>query len=322
MISVLLYEKVLIGSAINRQKSSSSGYEFRIEPSKDLAPIYYMTQSEMNRYYSNLPENYKKYDDHVEFVEPISNYEFQPFLHYMQPSMMEKLRANIKQTHSPIIVSTSKRRNDDKDILKGNKKTYKDEQFKKQGSKSNKVFSSDFEYNKGKKGGYEKTFDSEKDHEEKKKLATEHDEACSDMSKHESEKKGDKSGKFNSKHQHHKGAKSKGYHNIFMKDEYKKDHTFYGLSQIKYPLVLIELNFSIIISLKTSMIIPEIIINRDRNTASTIMMNRRAKIKEQKLMEMRVKKTQKMATTLKINIISLIQNIKSNQIKNHTMQIN
>ncbi|KAG5669839.1 hypothetical protein PVAND_000130 [Polypedilum vanderplanki] len=43
------------------------------------------------------------------------------------------------------------------------------------------------------------------------------------------EKGGHKEGKYDEQHQRKKGKKSKGYHNIFMKDEYKKDHTFYDM---------------------------------------------------------------------------------------------
>lgn len=98
---------------------------------------------------------------------------------------------------------------------------------KKNGKKTVDGYSKEFKYQKGKKGSYEKDLDSDDNSEEGDKKDSHYDEADKfQQNEEESEKK--KTGDYGSKKHHKKGSKSKGYHNIFMKDEYKKDHTFYG----------------------------------------------------------------------------------------------
>ena len=91
--------------------------------------------------------------------------------------------------------------------------SFQDQFKKKKGSKTQKTFDSSIQYNKGKKKSYERD-------NVKGGVKMSHDKSKS--------AEDTKAGNYNSKYQHDKGSKSKGYHNLFMKDEYKKEHTFYG----------------------------------------------------------------------------------------------
>lgn len=94
---------------------------------------------------------------------------------------------------------------------------YENSYHKKFGHKTNEGYSKDEKYHKGNKDSYGK---QRKDHEENE-----------DHDQQEGHKKGEK---YNARKQHKKGSNSKGYHNVFMKDEYKKDHIFYGERSIPF----------------------------------------------------------------------------------------
>lgn len=98
---------------------------------------------------------------------------------------------------------------------------------KKNGKESNKDYKKEFKFSKGKKGSYNREHNGGDFGEDGGKKSSHYDEHKK-QSEHESEGKHEKGGKFDAKKHHKKGSKSKGYHNVFMKDEYKKDHTFYG----------------------------------------------------------------------------------------------
>lgn len=103
---------------------------------------------------------------------------------------------------------------------------YGEEDFSKKGEEEHKGYKNDHEFSKGEKGHYEKgDHQSHYEHEGGKK-GSEYDEADHYGEHHEGEKK-EKGGKFGEKKKHKKGSKTTGYHNVYHKDEYKKDHTFY-----------------------------------------------------------------------------------------------
>lgn len=105
--------------------------------------------------------------------------------------------------------------------------SHEDKYEKKKGNKLNNGYSSEFKFQKGKKGSYDTDHDSGDESEHGEKKASKYDEA-DNHSEHHSEDGHKKGGKYGHKKHHKKGSKSKGYHNVYMKDEYKKDHTFYG----------------------------------------------------------------------------------------------
>lgn len=103
---------------------------------------------------------------------------------------------------------------------------YGEEQFAKHGHKGGQGYDNEHKYSKGDKGSHAKEHhEGYYDHHGGKK-ASEYDEANHHGEHHKGEK-GTKGGKFGEKKHHKKGSKTTGYHNVFHKDEYKKDHTFY-----------------------------------------------------------------------------------------------
>jgi Domain of unknown function (DUF4779) len=106
--------------------------------------------------------------------------------------------------------------------------SYGDKYKKNSGNKTKKEYSSDYSYSKGKKSSYDKSYDSgDKKKENHKKVAENDDD--SKESSYNSEEEEKKAGDYGLKKSHQKGERSKAYHNIFQKDEYKKDRIFYGM---------------------------------------------------------------------------------------------
>lgn len=103
---------------------------------------------------------------------------------------------------------------------------YAEDKFAKQGEKGTKGYNNEHAYSKGDKGSHaNEHHEGYYDHHGAKKNSDfdqgEH------FGKHEEGAKGSKGGKFGEKKKHKKGSKTTGYHNVFHKDEYKKDHKFY-----------------------------------------------------------------------------------------------
>jgi len=113
-------------------------------------------------------------------------------------------------------------------LSEGGKK-FENSYQKKHGFKTNEGYNTDQKYSQGKKDSYDKKHDSGNENSEKKNKASnyeDHEQSEDDNNQGHTEN----GEKYNSKKQHKKGSKSKGYHNVFMKDEYKKDHIFYGMN--------------------------------------------------------------------------------------------
>lgn len=117
--------------------------------------------------------------------------------------------------------------NDSKDHSAEGGKSAEEKYHKKNGKKSSKGYNNQFKFSKGKKGSYDNEHDSGDHKEDGGHKSSKYDEA-DNYKEHDEESHKKKGGHFGSKKNHKKGSKSKGYHNVFMKDEYKKDHTFYG----------------------------------------------------------------------------------------------
>ena len=105
--------------------------------------------------------------------------------------------------------------------------SHEEKYLKKNGGNSKNGYNNEYKFKKGKKGSYDTKFEADDEEEEGGKKSSHHDEADAHSEHHEGGKN-EKGGDFGKKKHHEKGSKSKGYHNVFMKDEYKKDHTFYG----------------------------------------------------------------------------------------------
>lgn len=98
---------------------------------------------------------------------------------------------------------------------------------KKKGKKSKKNYKKQFNFAKGMKGSYNQKH-GDGDYGEIAEKKDSHYNQNNQHTEHDAADKNEKGGQFDKKKHHKKGSKSKGYHNVFMKDEYKKDHTFYG----------------------------------------------------------------------------------------------
>lgn len=134
------------------------------------------------------------------------------------------------QKSSPLVVYNKYSKFNDGTVSKvseGGKK-YEDGYHKKHGYRTNEGYSTDQKYSKENKESYDKNHDANDEKAEKESNSEKHEDYKNSEheNKHEENEKGEK---YNSKKQHQKGSKSKGYHNVFMKDEYRKDHIFYGI---------------------------------------------------------------------------------------------
>lgn len=123
--------------------------------------------------------------------------------------------------------SGSNESGDSKGHLKEGGQSHEEKFNKKHGKNSKKGYKKEFKFSKGDKGSYSRENNNGEYDEEGGKKASHYD-GHDNHSEHDSAAKNEKGGKFEGKQHHKKGSKSKGYHNVFMKDEYKKDHTFYG----------------------------------------------------------------------------------------------
>ncbi|XP_049542681.1 histidine-rich glycoprotein-like [Anopheles darlingi] len=104
--------------------------------------------------------------------------------------------------------------------------SYGENHHRKKGEKGVKGYDSKHALEKGSKGSYGK-----EDHEHRygqggDRKHSYHDED-SHYHDHHAEGKRTKGGKHHEKKHHKKGSKTTGYHNVYHKDEYKKEHIFY-----------------------------------------------------------------------------------------------
>ncbi|XP_059610460.1 sarcoplasmic reticulum histidine-rich calcium-binding protein-like [Phlebotomus argentipes] len=112
------------------------------------------------------------------------------------------------------------------DHSEGDGSEYGEEYHKKHGHEGKKAYDTENKFEKGSKGHYDKEDHSghyDEDGGHKKSYYDEGDE----YGQHHEGAHSSKGGKFGEKKHHKKGSKTTGYHNVFHKDEFKKDHTFY-----------------------------------------------------------------------------------------------
>lgn len=109
---------------------------------------------------------------------------------------------------------------------------YEGDYYKKKGESSKKEHDSEHKFDKGEKGDYAKENHEGNYEEDAGNSKSNHDEGAYHGEHHQGEK-ASKGGSFGEKKHHKKGSKTTGYHNVFHKDEYKKDHTFYDDSDHK-----------------------------------------------------------------------------------------
>lgn len=97
---------------------------------------------------------------------------------------------------------------------KKNGEEYSHDEGTSKGHRTKMYYDKASSYERGQKGSYERSFgDKEQDKEDYKAEANLNDDRSEDVEL---------------KKRKNKGSKNKAYHNVFMKDEYKKDHTIFG----------------------------------------------------------------------------------------------
>lgn len=139
--------------------------------------------------------------------------------HDINPYEMDKLSKGYHYKHyTPKYISSEY---DDEDGS-----LHKSDDYSKHGKIEKKGHDSELKFSKGEKGHFDKEDESGHYDEEGGNKKSELDEA-SFYNDHHSSDKGSKGGKFGEKKNHKKGSKTTGYHNVYHKDEFKKDHTFY-----------------------------------------------------------------------------------------------
>ncbi|EAT41075.1 AAEL007264-PA, partial [Aedes aegypti] len=106
---------------------------------------------------------------------------------------------------------------------------YEDEQSSKKNEKDRKGYKSKHGLRKGSKGSYDKEDHSHSYAKEGDRKKSYHDEDGYEK-KHHDEGHKVSGGKHGEKKFHKKGSKTTGYHNVYHKDEFKKEHIFYDTS--------------------------------------------------------------------------------------------
>ncbi|XP_062559269.1 filaggrin-like [Armigeres subalbatus] len=110
--------------------------------------------------------------------------------------------------------------------LENSEETYGEEQSSKKGRKNRKGYKSKHSLQKGSKGSYDDENHSHSYDNEGDRKKSYHDEDGYEKNHHD-EGHSVKGGKHGEKKSHKKGSKTTGYHNVYHKDEFKKEHIFY-----------------------------------------------------------------------------------------------
>lgn len=109
---------------------------------------------------------------------------------------------------------------------KGEKSGHDSHYYAKKGDKGEKSYDKSHKDSQGKKGHYDHGH-AANHHDEKGGQKKGFHEDADGFKKHNEEAYQKKGGHQGEKKHHRKGSKTTGYHNVYHKDEYKKDHTFY-----------------------------------------------------------------------------------------------
>lgn len=112
---------------------------------------------------------------------------------------------------------------------KESEESYEEEHSSKKGEKGRKGHKSSHGLKKGSKGSYGKEDHSTSYANEGDRKKSYHDEDGY-QKKHHDEEHRTRGGKHGEKKFHKKGSKTTGYHNVYHKDEFKKEHIFYDTS--------------------------------------------------------------------------------------------
>ncbi|XP_070493287.1 protein FAM133A-like [Chironomus tepperi] len=186
--------------------------------SKILSPIYYELSS---------PTPFKKAESQKSVLPPPVRSE--KIIVSPNEGLSYKKYESKESSHPKASNTVVKSKNGEVSTLSEGGKKYENSYHKKHGYKTNEDYNTAQKFSKGKKDSYEKKHDSGNENSEKKnKVSDYEDHEQSEDDNHQGHKENGE--KYNLKKHHKKGSKAKGYHNVFMKDEYKKDHIIYDNS--------------------------------------------------------------------------------------------
>jgi hypothetical protein len=244
------FERMMLRKRMDQDHAASS-YVYRSD-NNGPTQVYYLTADDLSRNYHHKPSPLVYYESSPLTVSnvyasayPTSSYPapkpkqilppFKPsplLEEYVEPrddsSSSSGSSSSSEESHEGgANASKANFSHQDDDHSEEGGKSHDDKYNKKHGEKSNKGYKNELKFSKGKKGSYDKKYDAGNHEEEGDKKSSKYDES-DNYHEHHSKDHKKKGGKYGSKKHHKKGSKSKGYHNVFMKDEYKKDHTFYG----------------------------------------------------------------------------------------------
>ncbi|XP_055591443.1 histidine-rich glycoprotein-like [Uranotaenia lowii] len=176
---------------------------------------------------------YRSYDatpGHVVYVSPLSS---EPRVVHRSGDGSYKVRSN-DEFHDPGSESDSRTEGSEEDERKvlhtkhssESGESHEQEHYSKKGERGSSGHKSNHGVKKGNKGSYDKEDHSHSYANEGDRKKSYHDED-SHHNHHHAQAHQSKGGKHGEKKYHKKGSKTTGYHNVFHKDEFKKEHIFY-----------------------------------------------------------------------------------------------
>ncbi|XP_063927798.1 RNA-binding protein EWS-like [Zophobas morio] len=213
---------------IDDQESSASGYAYQLHSG---GPLYAYPVAANGVGHFAYPPLLGRYTQQLPFVEykpqaPVGvvplNYGIQahPYaLHY--PLQTQAFRP--APIAAPVPVS------DSSNFEKGGGSSYSDANQSAHGEKGSTGYKTAEEYDKGAQGQHDSKGHKEFYNEQGGNKANHHDQAAHYGQKEEASK-GSQGSHFSQSKSHKKGSKTKGYHRVHHKDEFKKDHSFYDES--------------------------------------------------------------------------------------------
>lgn len=161
-------------------------------------------------------------DDEVEDSEEINDEDSQ----YDDDDVDEPSRHTTKENILPAVYHSNHDNQPSKYNDDSAHSSYNSENHSKKGDKGSTDYKSDHQYshgNSGKYGGESESGHHNENGGNKKSYVDD----VSKYNNHHEEGQSSRGGKHSEKKQHKKGSKTTGYHNVYHKDEYKKDHIFY-----------------------------------------------------------------------------------------------
>lgn len=250
--------KVIMEQATKDLDSSASAYVYR-QDGKDPGHVVYLNSGEFIGAFNGKPipytlnsdsedlipfaqnnKYYGSYNPQVEYHHPVEYSKpivYAPQAEYIHPPVYPHLTHEELQIdddddgipvghHGGLAPYTHHHGGHETGFVKQGGSNYGLEEHSKHGHEGSNGYNKAHEFSKGDHGHHENQEHSGFYENNGGKKASNYNEGNNHHEFHEGATDS-KGGKFGEKKHHRKGSKTTGYHNVFHKDEYKKDHTFY-----------------------------------------------------------------------------------------------